>query len=98
MAKIGKRVYGPYTTATWATISTLVPRNDGFIADVDGLLVFTPKGNVLGAAPTGTFSWVDAEVTIPVKGGVLTPIEAGKLNLASCTTMTTIWLVAGESR
>jgi len=98
MAKIGKRVLGPYTTATWATASVEFPRNDGFIVDIDGILKCTPKGNILGVAPTGTFSWRDAEVSIPVKGGIVTPIEIGKADIANSTTMTTLWLVSGETR
>jgi len=96
MAKIGKRVFGPYT-GSW-TASLAFPRNDGFIVDVDGILKCTPKGNVLGTAPTGTFTWLDAEVSLPVKGGQLYPIELGKADISGSTTLTTIWLVSGETR
>lgn len=96
MAKIGKRVFGPYT-GSW-TASLTLPRNDGFMVDVDGIIKCTPKGNVLGQAPTGTFTWLDVEVSLPVKGGQIYPIELGEVDISGSTTLTTVWLISGETR
>jgi len=98
MAKIGKRVYGPYTAVTWPTASVTLPSNDGFIVDADGAIYCTPKGQEDYQAPGSSSASADVWVSLPVKGSQIYPISLGKVSVASCSTMTTFWLVAGETR
>lgn len=98
MAKIGKRVYGPYNSATWATPSVSLPQNDGFIVDVDGTIYCAPQGQEDYQAPGATSAAAPLWVALPVKGSQVYPISLGKVSVASCSTMTTFWLVAGENR
>ena len=94
MAKIGI-VVDTYTASL--SSSTVLPPNDGFMVDADDNLYCTPRGNVNYRDPV-TKAIADRPMIIPVKAGVMYPIDLAKIDIASSTTLSQVWIITGRDQ